>query len=283
SVVLFGGALFVRQILSRSVRMRPSRVPGAGIMIALMTLVIVLAFVNGWFVDGWTAWASTNRLFGWLVLLAYTGTGAMLASQNSAESCRVLLRTFVAAGLAVVALELSLLVAVALGADIPPNLLAYRIEGFAQNPNAFGFQLLLVFAAIVALRLSGWRQHLSLTLTYMALYFSASRAAEGTCAVVCVAAVMLGYINWRSLLVPLAYAVVGTLAIALIGHLVVLITNGDHASAAINNYFGDIYLQLTKGDSAGGVNNDRWMSPLARSKCFWRIRCSVAALAPSFL
>jgi len=268
TVVLFGGALFVRQMLSKSMRMRSSRVPNSGLMIGLMSLVVVLAFLHGWFVDGWTAWASTNRLFGWLVLLAYAGTGALLAIQNGGESTQALLRTFVAAGLAVVVLELSLLVAVGLGVDIPPNLLAYRIEGFAQNPNAFGFQLLLVLAAIIALRLSGWRQRLSLTLTYMALYFSASRAAEGTCVVICVAAVMLGYIDWRSLVVPLAYAIIGALAIASIGHLVVHITTGDHASAAINKYFGINYKQLTKGDSAYVQNHDRWMSVVGAFKMF---------------
>ncbi|HYL33491.1 MAG TPA: glycosyltransferase [Stellaceae bacterium] len=268
SVVLFGGALFVRQMLSSPARMRSSRVPNSGLMTGLMSLVIVLAFLHGWFVDGWTAWASTNRLFGWLVLLAYAGTGALLAMQKGGESTQILLRTFAAAGLAVVALVLSLLVAVALGADIPPNLLAYRIEGFAQNPNAFGFQLLLVLAAIIALRLSGWRQRLSLTLTYMALYFSASRAAEGTCVVVCVAAFMLGYINWRSLLVPVAYAVIGVLAIASIGHLMVLITNGDHASASINKYIGYVNRQLTEGDSAYVFNNDRWMGLVDAIKMF---------------
>ncbi|HEV2263924.1 MAG TPA: glycosyltransferase [Stellaceae bacterium] len=271
SVVLFGGALFVRQMFSTSTRARSSRVPNAGIIVALMSAVIVLAFLHGWLVDGWTAWASTNRLFGWLVLLAYAATGALLAMQNGAESTRVLLRTFVAAGLAVAALELALLVAVALGADIPTNLVSYqtyRIEGFAQNPNAFGFQLLLVLAAIIALRLVGWRQRLSLTLTYMAVYFSASRAAEGTCLVVCVVAAMLGYINWRSLLVPLAYAFVGVLAIASIGHLVVFINHANHATAAINRYFDFNYNQLTKGDSAYEVNNDRWIGLVAAFKMF---------------
>lgn len=274
SVVLFGGALFVRQIFSASTRARSSRVPNAGIIVALMSLVIVLAFLHGWLVDGWTAWASTNRLFGWLVLLAYAGTGALLAMQNSAEGTKILLRTFVSAGLAVVVLELCLMVTVALGVNVPPSLLAYRIEGFAQNPNAFGFQLLLVLAAVIALRLSGWRQRLSLTLTYMALYFSASRAAEGTCIIVCTAAVILGYTDWRSLLVPLAYAVAGVLAVALVGHIVVLINHADHvnhadhASAAINKYFGANTNQLINGDPAYEFNNERRMSLIGAFKMF---------------
>lgn len=270
SVVLFGGALFVRQMLARSSPARSIRTPNAVITVALMTLVIVFAFVHGWLVDGWTAWASTNRLFGWLVLLAYAGTGALLAMQGG-DSTQVLLRTFVAAGLAVATLELALLGAIALGADIPTNLVsyqAYRIEGFAQNPNAFGFQLLLVLAAIIALRLTGWRQRVCLMLTYMAFYFSASRAAEGTCLVVCAAAVMLGYINWRSLLVPLAYAVVGVLAIASVGHLVALISHTDHTTTAINSYFDFNYHQLTKGDSAYQFNNDRWMGLVTAFKMF---------------
>jgi len=268
SVVLFGGALFVRQILSGSAGARSSRVPNTGFIVGLMSLVIVLSFLHGWFIDGWTAWASTNRLFGWLVLLAYAGTGALLATQTGAEGSEVLLRTFAAAGLAVITLELSLLVGVALGVDISPNLVAYRMEGFAQNPNAFGFQLLLVFAALIALRLSGWRHHLSLALSFMALYFCASRAAEGACIIVCAGAVILGYTDLRSLLIPIAYAFFGLLAIASIGHISVFISHADHASAAINKYFGYVNNQLTEGDSAYVPNSDRWASLTGAIKMF---------------
>lgn len=201
SLVLFGGALFVHRLLSRPAGPSTGRVPGIGFLAALMTAVIVLAFAHGWAVDGWTAWASANRLFGWFVLLAYAGTGALLASQKDAEGFPVLLRTFVASGLAVVAFELVLLLAVAVGMPIPQSLLGLRIAGFAQNPNAFGFQLLLVVAAIIALRLAGWCRHIAFALAFMALYFTASRAAEGTLVIVCAAAVALGYVNLRSLAV----------------------------------------------------------------------------------
>jgi len=272
SVVLFGGALFVRHLLSRGIKASSARVPGLGTMVALMTLVVALAFMHGWIVDGWTTWASTNRLFGWFVLLAYAGTGALLALQKDADGFHVLLWTFIAAGLAVAALELILLLAVAVGVPVPQSLLGLRIEGFAQNPNAFGFQLLLVITVIFALRVIGWRHYVMLALAFMALYFTASRAAEGTGAIICSAAVALRYASMRSLVMPLAWAAAGVLGIFLIGH----ITWPINGSASINgnspslvmSYFDTNILQITNVNPAYKSNADRWLSDISGVQMF---------------
>lgn len=269
-VVLFGGALFVRYLFSRETLRSPSRVPRLGIMVSLMTLTIAAAFVHGWAVDGWTAWASTNRMFGWFVLLAYAGTGALLARQQDAESFRILLRTFVIAGLAVATFELALLFAVAVGAPISEKLLPLRIDGFAQNPNAFGFQLLLVMAGIIALRLKGWRQHMALAITFAALYFTASRAAEGTWIVVCAAAIMLGYLNARSLITSLLAAAAGIGAILMIGDAATLL--GGAASLHVADHLApytamNIY-QMIHGDPGHGFSADRWISVVGGIRMF---------------
>ena len=255
-VVLFGGALFLRHLMSREIPRSPSRIPGLGTMVLLMTATIAVAFVHGWIIDGWTAWASTNRMFGWLVLLAYAATGALLARQQDAHGFPILLRTFVIAGLAVATFELALLLAVAIGAPIPENLLALRIDGFAQNPNAFGFQLLLVMAGIIALRLQGWRQHAALGVTFAALYFTASRAAEGTWIVVSAAAMMLGYLNVRSLISSLFASAVGVGVIAGTSYALAALGNASHLTA----YFADNTYQLIHGDPGHGLTAVRWMT-----------------------
>jgi len=266
SVVLFGGALFALRAFARGASPLAVRVPWLGTVIALMSAVITFAFFHGLYVYGWTSWAFTNRFFGWLVLLCYAGTGALLTLETNAGGLETLLRTFVASGLAVVAFELILLFAVALNVPIPPSVLPLRFEGFAQNPNAFGFQLLLVIAAAIALRVSGWRQHVALGLAFMGVYFTASRAAEGTAVILCAAAIGLRYVSARSLFMSLGYAAAGVgiifsaswasseVAQWLTGH---SIGAGHNALAG---YFSTNAYQLIRGDPGSGLNADRWLS-----------------------
>lgn len=289
SVVLFGGALFVLHVVGRSASPLSDRIPWLGPVIALMSAVIVLAFLHGLFVFGWTSWAFTNRLFGWLVLLAYAGTGALLALDTNANGLQMLLRTFVASGLAVAAFEVILLVALALGAPIPQSILPLRIEGFAQNPNAFGFQLLLIIAAIIALRVSGWRQHLALGLAFIALYLTASRAAEGTAVIMLGAAIALRYVSPRSLAVALGCAAAGVAVIFLIGWvagvLPVMIaawragnsffiaSYGAMTSGVVHHplaaYFSTNTYQLTIGDPGSNWSADRWTSFVGGFRMFF--------------
>lgn len=266
SVVLFGGVLFIRSVLSGNIGLSTSRVPRIGLFAGLTTAVIVFAFLHGWLVDGWTAWASTNRLFGWFVLLSYAGTGALLVQRENGDGLRILLRTFVASGLAIATFELLLLLAVALGVDVPRELLDFRIDGFAQNPNAFGFQILLVVATIVSLRLSGWRHQAAMALAIMALYFTASRAAEGTCIVVFASAVALRYVSLRSLAISLACAAAGVAAILLIGQLTVLVAGSAHGF--LKGYVETNVLQTTNISPNFKSNSERWLSLVAGVRMF---------------
>lgn len=285
SVILFGGALFALRALSRRLPPLAPRATGLWFSVALMSAVVILAFIHGLFVFGWTSWAFTNRLFGWLVLLSYASTGALLAIDTDANGFQTLLRTFVASGLAVVACELALLFGVAFGAPIPQTILPWRIDGFAQNPNAFGFQLLLVIAAIIALRLTGWRQCVALGLAFIGIYLTASRAAEGTAVIVCAAAIWLGYVSARQLALSLAYAVVGMGVIILSGFVPGLIYDAINSPAhalastvfhglpraghnAVATYFSVNIYQLTTGDPGAGLNADRWQSLIGGFRMF---------------
>jgi len=286
SVVLFGGALFVLRAVARGAPRLTIRVPWLGKAVGLMSVVIALAFLHGLFVDGWTSWAFTNRFFGWLVLLGYAGTGGLLALETNANGLQMLLRTFAAAGLAVMAFELILLLAVALGAPVPLSIVPYRMEGFAQNPNAFGFQILLVIAAIIALRLNSWRQHLPLAIALMALYCTASRAAEGTAVILFGAAIALRYVSARSLVIALGYAAVGVAIVFLTGwassalpwlaaewlasgHAITVGQAVAHAHNPMAIYLSINASQLAAGDPGHGLSADRWISLVAGIRMFF--------------
>ena len=196
SVTLFAGAVFVLRRGSLS----NWRMPHLGLFAALMTVAITLAFVHGLFVAGWTSWGFTNRFFGWLVVLSYVATGALLVSEAGQDGLIVLLRTFVVSGLAIAGLEMFLVTVQSAGIPVSPDILAVRIEGFAQNPNAFAFQLLLVISAIMALR-QGFRGAVfALALAFLGLIWTGSRAGLGACAILCTAAVALQCISVRQLM-----------------------------------------------------------------------------------
>lgn len=209
SVVLFGGALFLLRLVARKEPQATSRLPGLGIFLILMSATIVLAFLHGLVVFGWTSWAFTNRLFGWLVLLAYAATGALLVLEDGQEGLGILLRTFIAAGLAIAAFSLAIAVLLSLGLPLPAAFQTYRIAGFAENPNAFAFQLLLVIAALIALGGEIRRPLPLLALAFAAIFYTASRAGEGTGVALCVAALAARFIAWRDLFRALLAAGVG--------------------------------------------------------------------------
>jgi hypothetical protein len=260
SVILFGGALFAMRVLARGVPPLPSRVPSLGLMTALMSGVIALAFFHGLYLFGWTSWAFTNRFFGWLVILGYAGTGALVAGETRENGLELLLRTFVASGLAIAAFELLLLVAVSLGIPISQAVLPVRIEGFAQNPNAFGFQLLLVISAIIALRLDRHQQLPALALTFAALFFTASRAAEGTAIILCFVAIALRYVHARSLIESLGYAILGIAIIFFCGFIPLLLAGGPHLGNGVASVFSNNLHQLITGGDPEVDSADRWGS-----------------------
>jgi hypothetical protein len=211
SVVLFGGALFVMEMTSSGVQ---SRLPGLGVFLGLMSIVVVLSFLHGVWLFGWTSWAFTNRLFGWLVLISYAATGALLVQRAGTPGLRLLLRTFVVSGVAIAALGLAAITAAFSGAPIG-SFLDYRLDGFAQNANAFAFQLLLVIAAIVALG-DGWRARVAMGVAFATIYFSVSRVGEATLVVLCLAALLFRFLSVRALVASLAFACTVVAAIRLL-------------------------------------------------------------------
>ncbi len=65
---------------------------------------MIAAFLHGLYVFGWNDWAFTNKLLGWLILLAYGATGALIVRVTD-QGLSFLVRTFVAAATGIVLLK----------------------------------------------------------------------------------------------------------------------------------------------------------------------------------
>ena len=155
-----------------------------GVLFAFSLLLaygLVLGYVN----FGTNPWALINRGFGWLVILGYAAVGMSITLLHAGQGSRLILRLFVAAGATIAALQLLLLVAAKLGFRPPVEAFRVPFQGYANNSNAFAFQMTMTaISAIVADRLGVLglgRRWLAcvLFLTGLAISFSASRTGIG--------------------------------------------------------------------------------------------------------
>lgn len=263
-VVVFGGALFALQLAHSA---RAARLSRLALYAAATTLVVALSFLHGWMAFGVTDWALVNRLLGWAFLLAYFGTGALLTASEGAAGFRLVLSSFVAAGLAIVSLELALLAFRFAGYEIPITVLGFRLEGFAGNANAFAFQLLMVMAALLgssgaapsrpyaagepAAGLTAWTRepwqwlrHLPLALLLNGLVFAGSRAGW------IAAAAILATALWQRSLRGRDLAAAAALAAALM-----FVITGDLARVTLNS-FDWVYSLVASG------NAPAWSHPM---------------------
>ena len=93
------------------------------LMAALLALSLVLVYglMLGYVNFGANTWAVVNRGIGWVIILGYVAVGLSIALVDAERGRRFVLRLFVAAGTAVAALQLVLLVALKLGFPLPSD------------------------------------------------------------------------------------------------------------------------------------------------------------------
>jgi Lysylphosphatidylglycerol synthase TM region/O-Antigen ligase len=199
-VAILGGALFALACL-RDRTLPAWRLPWLNAHVVAATLVLTFALVLGWDRYGWTSWAFVNRFAGWFILLAYAATGALLIGRAGAAGFEILLRTFVAAAIALVALDVAIFAAVGSGVAVPRAIVKYRSEGFAQNANAFAVQLLLAFACVAAMAQGPRVKALLLTGIFVGLWFTGSRSGMGALAVAIAVALFMRAAPLRVLIV----------------------------------------------------------------------------------
>lgn len=180
-LAILGGGLFVIYFV---LKRRPVwRLPGLDWHIVSASLVILLAFLHGYFVFGLDNWAVTKAI-GWPILLAYGATGALVVRVGGDFGLRTLVRTFVGCAVGIVMLELTFLALMRGG--IPNPFAALPFEGFSQNRNAFGFLLTLALCCVPLL--PGRDRIFVLTVLILGFWFCGSRA----CAIAALAVLACG-------------------------------------------------------------------------------------------
>ena len=131
-IVVVGAVLFVLYHVGKG--WPQWRIPGVTRWIGATSAVLALAIVHGWTVFGWTDWAFVNKGLGWLMLLCYAATGALIARRAQGEGFARLLQTFAASGVAIAALDIGLVLLDQFGVDLFAGLVERRIAGLSQNP-----------------------------------------------------------------------------------------------------------------------------------------------------
>ena len=153
--------------------------------LAGLSLLLAYGLVLGFANFGANGWALMNRGFGWLIILGYVSLGLSVALLEAEQGRRLVLRLFVAAGTAIAAMQLAVLIGMKFGLTPTREAFPYPLRGYASNANAFAFQLTMTaIAAIVANRLGvlGRDQRWLITvliLTGLATYFTGSRTGMG--------------------------------------------------------------------------------------------------------
>ncbi|MGE3149708.1 MAG: O-antigen ligase family protein, partial [Pseudorhodoplanes sp.] len=166
-IVIIGATLF----LLRTVMRRPVwSMPHLALWIGLMTAVIVAGFLHGYASFGYSQWAAVNKTLGWSLLLCYGMTGALILDAGGEEARAVLLRTVIATAGAVIALEILSFAAGFVGGWHG------RAFGFAGDPNAFAFQILIALCLAVSSGREGWRLRWFIPLALFGLWLTGSRS-----------------------------------------------------------------------------------------------------------
>ena len=218
---ILGGLLFVFYAISGG----PSRWRLSWFIthVAIATGVMVAAFLHGLYLFGWNDWAFTNKLLGWLILLGYGATGALIV-RASDRGMNFLVRTFVAAAVGIVSLEIFSIASILVGVPLPRNFGLLPLEGFSQNRNAFSFLLLLAMcgSALIKGRTQGW----ILGVLFGGIWLAGSRASFGALFAVLVVGLFIQALSFRNIVFGGAVAAATLAVIAALPFVVVLLAAG---------------------------------------------------------
>ncbi len=226
-LAILGGALFV--LMHWQKRELPQwRYQYFNAAMVAASVVLTISLFIGAARFGWTDWAVVNRYWGWYILLAYAGSGALLTKNSGTEGLRILLLTFAGAGAAIAVLEILLLALNRLGLQLTLPLVPNALQGFSLNHNFFAFQLLMALAAVfVAARDQALRIVLIVAL-FAALYFTDSRSSWITVSIVIGTSVYMKAATFREI----GIALVCTLGIVLPILAVALLIGDNFSSGA---------------------------------------------------
>lgn len=152
---------------------------------AAISLLMLFGLGLGYLRFGSNNWALLNRGLGWLIILGYIALGASAAVVSNVQASRLVLRIFGVAGVTIAAQQLILMCLVLIGLTIPTDAFVIPLRGYANNSNAFAFQMIMAATCVLALgRLeepgkSRIFHHTAFIAIALAIYYSHSRSGLG--------------------------------------------------------------------------------------------------------
>ena len=213
-VAIGGGFIFLARYLSLDERARAWQVSGLEAMLLAMTIAVTFALLNGWARFGLSDWALYNRFFGWFVLLGYFGTGALIVGAGGGAGRSVLLRSVLAAAVAITVLDFGILAGGSVGLPLTLFLPQLNFAGMAQNVNAYAVQITVAIAIFCALQgrhkgvqAGSWTSILVLAILIQGIVNSGSRSGLLVGSIVLLVALALRSIALKMVLLATAIAV----------------------------------------------------------------------------
>ena len=250
--------------------------PRIFLFICVFSLLILAGLIHGWWRFGYTDWAFVNRGVGWLFILGYVATGGILVMTSPVAGPYTIIRVLIWVAIIVVAADLVLWLLPSYDfrglESISPE---YRIDGEALNPNAFAFQLVMIFAGVLTLvakagrRIAPRRFESAICgLFFAAIYLTQSRTAFVATLVLLVGAIVLGFRRWDLLVKG---AVVALFIVLFVPNVPYVLNVSVHLINSALEYLGFPLLPDPTGGFAGiagrevpldrpGSEAERWQS-----------------------
>ncbi len=172
--ILGGGVFALGYVFSKRTSWR---LPNLNTFVLIATAVVGFALLNGFLRYGWVDWAFMNKGFGWLVLLCYGATGALIVHRNSDEGFDLLVRTFIGAVCGILFFATTVIILRRTGLTLPRSWFAFPLGGFSQNRNAFALILVLSVCMLPWVRPA--QQSWLLGLFLAGIWLAGSRASFG--------------------------------------------------------------------------------------------------------
>lgn len=259
-VAIAGGVIFLLLYFKRQNRHATWRIPRFEYLLIGITGLLTLGLLLGIYRFGVSDWALVNRYFGWMVLLGYLFTGALVCATAGRVGRTVLMRTTLTA-LTVLAFGDVLLLWLR---QVEPAVVMFLPSGeifaMAQNSNAFAFQLLAMAAMFLPflrhstgliskpMSVANLTPILIAVILGLALLYSGSRAAYVTIGVMMVVALPLRWVRLDTMLLIGAGVVLGHYLPSILPMIASFILGSDLWTPAIG---GQIPLQITHAASDG--------------------------------
>jgi O-antigen ligase/uncharacterized membrane protein YbhN (UPF0104 family) len=149
-------------------------------MLAVLTGLIAIGLFTSFLRDNLGNWALYARGLGWLLMLGYAALGAATYLVAGDRGRMLVLRSMVVAAITICILQLAML-ALSLVAPIPGFAIPYPLPGFANNRNAFSFELAMISCLLIVARIIGMFEGApklyawAIGIITVTIYFTASR------------------------------------------------------------------------------------------------------------